>query len=35
MPVNKNTERKITDKRQAFFLFAICWMAYFTAISAG
>ena len=30
MPVNKNTERKITDKRQAFFLFAICWMAYFT-----
>ena len=30
MPVNKNTERKLTDKRQAFFLFAICWMAYFT-----
>lgn len=24
------TERKITDKKQAFFLFCICWMAYFT-----
>lgn len=30
MRVNEATERKITDKRQAFFLFAICWMAYFT-----
>lgn len=23
-------EKKITDKKQAFFLFCICWMAYFT-----
>lgn len=30
MRVNEATERKITDKRQAFFLFVICWMAYFT-----
>ena len=30
MRVNEVTERKITDKRQAFFLFVICWMAYFT-----
>ena len=30
MQVNEVTERKITDKRQAFFLFVICWMAYFT-----
>ncbi|MDE7352778.1 MAG: MFS transporter [Acetatifactor sp.] len=30
MRVNEATEKKITDKGQAFFLFLICWMAYFT-----
>nr|WP_296484220.1 MFS transporter [uncultured Acetatifactor sp.] len=30
MRVKEMTERKITDKKQAFFLFCICWMAYFT-----
>ncbi|WP_276948706.1 MFS transporter [Acetatifactor muris] len=30
MRVKEMTEKKITDKKQAFFLFCICWMAYFT-----
>ena len=30
MRVKEMTEKKIKKKKQAFFLFCICWMAYFT-----